>query len=333
MSVGSKIPIKRSYVTLAFGVRVNRKSWYLGLLTGALLGVLLGLLFIYAFRQYAESGRVALPDAPPVTYYTILGDREVTEPSLLSPRASAVAVVPSVAESLEAISPAEEVASVESLVIQSILEKYRIATGLSDVQSLILRGRYIEDGRDFSMKLMVKFPGLVSKTLEDSALKIVCSFDGDQATIEVEDASGETHKQALSDVLYQQAILLEGSVLSLTSDRLPDALVYKWAADQRYDGRNCWTIRRRVSSQESMIHLIDKETNLELVRFVYFMHEGERQQLSLHLSDYRQQGKGYLPFAYTLKLNGEVRGEAQIESIQLNSGLMPWMFSAKESGT
>lgn len=33
-----------------------------------------------------------------------------------------------------------------------------------------------------------------------------------------------------------------------------------------------------------------------------------------------------LPFAYTLRFNGEVRGEANIDSIQLNSGLMPWMF-------
>ena len=316
-------------MTLPFGVRVIRKSWYLGLTTLAVVFVLLGVLLVYALGQYAEevSERVILP----VSSDDIQDPREVDAASRRAQVSSlAPEQDPSVAgESSVGASLTADAEAAEPLSLELILEKYRTAVGLSEVKGVILHGRYVEDEHDFAMKLMVKSPRLVRKVLTDAGLSMVCSYDGDQASIEIEDPEGQLHQQPLSDELYRQAIILEGAVLSLASDKLPDVLVYQWEADQDYEGLNYWTIRRRVSAQQSMIHLLDPETGLERVRFVTFMHEGQRQQLSLHLSDYRQQGQAHLPFAYTLKLNGKVRGEARIESIQLNPGLMLWMFSAK----
>ena len=307
----------RSYVTLPFGVRVVRKSWYLGLVTVAAVAVLLGVLLMYAFRQYTvEVSELSVPSSE-----LLVAQNAGSAASVLS------AAVMSVSDGGDPTNePTDAAVEAEPLSLGSILDKYRTASGMSEVQGIILHGNYAEDGREFAMKLLAKSPGLVRKTLKDDALEMICRYDGETANIEIEDPEGKLHQQALTDALYQQAIILEGAVLALASDQLPDVLAYKWEADQTYDGQACWTIRRRMSTNQSMIHLLDPETGLERVRFVYFMHGGQRQQLSLHLSDYRQQGAGALPFGYTLKFNGKLRGEAKLDSIQLNPGLMPWMF-------
>lgn len=307
---------KHSYVILPFGVRVIRRSWYLGLVTVAVVSILLSVLLLYAFRQYAveSSERSA----------SLLALRAAQNSKIAALEGAVVVASVSGAGAVEAA--VDDAVEAEPLSLESILEKYRTASGMSEVKGVILHGNYNEDGREFTMKLLAKSPGLVRKTLKDDALKMVCSYDGETANVEIEDPEGQMHQQALTDALYQQAIILEGAVLALASDKLPDALAYKWEADQTYEGRVCWTIRRRVSSQQWMVHLLDPETGLERVRFVYFEHEGQRHQLSLHLSGYRQQGAGYLPFGYTLKFNGKLRGEAKLDSIQLNPGLMPWMF-------
>ena len=306
----------RSYVTLPFGMRMIRKSWYLGLATVTIVALLLVGLLMYAFRQYTH-------EMPSRSVLSNSLQAAQAEDGVAFEGAIADLPVPSAGDEAEFGDAAVEA---ESLSLESILEKYRTVSGMSEVQGVILRGEYVEDGRDFTMKLLAKTPGLVRKTLKDDALKMVCSYDGATANIEIEDPEGQMHQQALTDILYQQAIILEGAVLALASDQLPDVLAYKWEADQTYEGQPCWTIRRRMSTQHSMIHLLDVETGLERVRFVHFEHEGQRQQLSLHLSDYRQQGAGQLPFGYVLKFNGKLRGEAKLDSIQLNPGLMPWMF-------
>ena len=214
----------------------------------------------------------------------------------------------------------------ELLSLGFILEKYRTASGLSKVQDVILQGNYNEDGLEFRLKLLAKLPRLVSKTLEDDALEMVYSYDGNTAKLKIEDGEGTKKQQVLTELIYQKAILLEGAVLALASNQLPDVLAYTREEDQTFEGQIYWTIQSRISAQDSIIHLLDTETGLERVRFIYFEHDGERQQLSLQLSDYRQQGEGELPFAYTLKLDGELRCEAKLNSIQLNPGLMRWMF-------
>lgn len=305
----------RSYVILPFGVRVIRKSWYWGLVTVALVFVLLGALLVYSIRQYAAQVSEHVGEVD------IDGDREVGAQVL-----TALGDDSSGDESAGADLLLEKETEEVPLSLETILGKYRSVSGLSEVQGVILHGQYTEDGREFTMKLLAKAPGLVRKNLADDTLKMICRYDGAAATVEIEDPEGEMRSQPLADVLYQRAIILEGAVLSLGSDKLPDVLVYQWEPNQEYEGHTCWTIRRRISTGLSMIHLIDSETGFERVRFVSFMHEGQRQQLSLHLSDYRQLEQGTLPFAYALKLNGELRGEARLDSIQLNPGLMPWMF-------
>lgn len=296
---------KHSYVTLPFGVRVVRRSWYLGLVTVAAVAVLLSVLLLYAFREFASEASGRSASLSELRGIAALQDSEIVAAVSDDGGASA---------------------DVQPLSLRSILETYRTASGMTEVRGVILHGNYVEDGRAFTMKLLTKAPSLVRKTLKDDALTLVCSYDGETAAVEIEHPEGKMHRQVLTDVLYQKAILLEGAVMALGPNELPDVLVYQWQADQVYEGQACWTIRRRMSAQESMIHLLDSETGLERVRYVTFMHEGERQQLSLHLSDYRRQGEGMLPFGYTLKFNGKLRGEAQLDSIQLNPGLMPWMF-------
>jgi hypothetical protein len=297
---------KPSHVTLPLGVRVRRKSWYLALINLAGLSLLFSVLLLYAFWQYTEET---------VVHSVLLAERQADQGEAMD-----------ASEDLLAVASVPTADDGELLSLGFILEKYRTASGLSEVQDVILQGNYNENGFEFRLKLLAKSPRLVSKTLEDDALKMVYSYDGETAKIKIEDAEGEMQQQVLTDLLDQQAIILEGAVLALASSQLPDMLAYTREADQTFEDQIYWAIQRRISAQVSMVHLLDTETGLERVRFVYFVHDGERQQLSLQLSDYRQQGEGKLPFAYTLKFNGKLRGEAKLDSIQLNPGLMRWMF-------
>jgi len=297
---------KPSYVILPLGVRVRRKSWYLALINLAGLTLLFSLLLLYAFWQYTQE--MAVHSVLPAE--TLANQSEAMNASEDLPVASSV---PATVDG-------------KLLWLEFILEKYRTASGLSEVQDVILQGNYIEDDLEFRLKLLAKLPRLVSKTLENEAVEMVYSYDGNSAKLKIEDSEGTEQQQVLTDLLDQQAILLEGAVLALASNQLPDVLAYTREADQTFEGQIYWAIQSRISAQDSIIHLLDTETGLERVRLIYFEHDGERQQLSLQLSDYRQQGEGKLPFGYTLKLNGELRGETKLDSIQLNPGLMRWMF-------
>jgi len=297
---------KPSHVILPLGLRVRRKSLYLALINLAGLTLLFSVLLLYAFWQYTQE----MPVHSVLPPETLANQSEAMNASEDLPVATSVPVTP----------------DGELLSLGFILEKYRTASGLSKVQDVILQGNYNEDGLEFRLKLLAKLPRLVSKTLEDDALEMVYSYDGNTAKLKIEDGEGTKKQQVLTELIYQKAILLEGAVLALASNQLPDVLAYTREEDQTFEGQIYWTIQSRISAQDSIIHLLDTETGLERVRFIYFEHDGERQQLSLQLSDYRQQGEGELPFAYTLKLDGELRCEAKLNSIQLNPGLMRWMF-------
>ena len=285
---------------------MRRKSLYLVLINLAGLMLLLFALLLYAFWLYTqETGvRAVLPSEGQANQSQAM---EASEDLLAT----------------TSVSAADDG---ELLSLGFILEKYRTASGLSEVQDVILQGNYIEDGLESRLKLLAKLPRLVSKTVEDDAIKMVYSYDGKTARLKIEDGEGTIEQQVLTELVDQKALFLEGAVLALASNQLPDVLVYTREEDQTFEGQTYWTIQSRLSAQDSVIHLLDTETGLERVRFIYFEHDGERQQLSLQLSDYRQQGEAKLPFGYTLKLNGELRSETKLDSIQLNRGLMRWMF-------
>lgn len=324
----SSSPRKRSYVVLPFGIRVIRKSWYIGLLAAAASLLIFSMLMLYVVRQqmHAREVREARVRAAVSTAIVDVAQPEVAALPVVT---SAKELPPNGAPRAAAVNSDESselAGGLPPVTLELILEKHRTASSMSDVNGAILRGRYVEDGRDFALKLMAKSPDLVRKDLRDSDLHMVYSFDGQVATIEVAGPDRELHAQPLADELHQQVLMIEGSLFALCPGVLPDELIFAREPDQLYEGRTCWTIRRRVSSFHSMIHLIDSETGLESVRFREIVHAGQTHQISVHLSDYRSEGEGLFPYAYTLKMDGQVRGQAQLESVKLDPGLMPWMF-------
>jgi hypothetical protein len=304
---------KRSYVTLPLGIRVNRRSLYIGSSSFALVLLLLMAVCLYAFSKYQADTQHAL---------TLVEPLPVEGRSPVAQQILAEAAQGSIADAEEA----------GAVTVQSILASYRAASGLSELQSLIVHSSYLEGGRTFSMDLAAKAPGLVRKTLSDPTTKITCSFDGEAVQIKVEDTTGQGATQQVQDVLYRQAIMLEGALFALASSDPYLEMLHRREADQTYASQLCWTIVSHSPLRQPITHLIDSETGYERARYVTCMHEGQSHQLSVHLSDYRPHGGGHLPFRYTLKIDGVSRGEARIESIQINPGLMPWMFSANATG-
>lgn len=176
-----------SYVTLPLGIRVNRRSLYIGSSSFALVLLLLMAVCLYAFSKYQADAQHALTLVEPLP---VQGRSPVAQQILAEAAQGSIA-------------DAEEAGAV---TVQSILASYRTASGLSELQSLIVHGSYLEGGRTFSMDLAAKAPGLVRKTLSDPTTKITCSFDGEAVQIKVEDPTGQGATQQVQDALYRQPI-------------------------------------------------------------------------------------------------------------------------------
>lgn len=306
----------RTYIHLPFAYRVRRKEFYRFIVTSVLL-LAFTVLIPWAIYCYTLDASVS-------------AGSQIVEPTGVVPYASLEPLLDrspiAAASVLNTAADANAQPAIVSLA--SILAKYRTATGLREVQSLLLHGSYLEDGRKFEMKLAAKAPNLVSKNLSDDELEMVCRYNGSKATIEIATgAPGQAVTQALEDAIYERAIILEGAFLSL-ADFGTELLTprYAWQADQMYDGKPCWTVVSQLPGTPEISHLLDQESGFELVRYLDLVVEGSKHQLSIHFSDFRQHDALHLPHAYTLKVNGAIRGQARVDSIQRNPGLMPWMF-------
>jgi len=312
---------RRKYVHLPFAYRVRCHIFYRFLFVSCLL--VAAVIFLpFAFYQYFSEDSLFeynLPEALARQY----GASRPVDP--LSSLAEAIGGNDAPPTQMEA-ETAPEVSPTE-ISLQSILETYRAATGLRDTQSLFLHGEYVEDGRRFEMKLAAKAPDLVRKTLNDEKLSMICSYDGETATVEVDPGTGQNVSQAIEDPLYQNAIILEGAFLSL-ADTGVELLSprHSWEPEQAYEGKAHWTVASRLPDSPLIHHLIDPDTGFERVRYLEVAVEGTRHQISMHFSDFRESGGHTLPHAYEIKVNGTLRGQGRIHSIQSNRGLMPWMF-------
>jgi len=311
------LKMRSKRVHLPFGFRVKPRTLRVFLLTSVVLSFFVVGLPLYLFLFQPAIERNAAPVAP-----------EVSLPEQASSVPAVSSVPPAIVSQIQSPAPAEAEPSIEpeELTLDSILEKYRAATGLNEVNSLLLHGTYFEDGRRFEMKLATKAPNLIRKTLTDANLEMACIFDGQSARIEV--AQGDqTVSNALEDVLYRNAIILEGAFLALAGGTLAEVQPdYLWQPDQVYDGRACWTVVSQIPGYPQINHLIDTESHVERVRYLDVPVGEKRHQVSIHFNEFRQQADCLLPHAYTLKVDGATRGEATLTSVQRNPGLMPWMF-------
>jgi len=297
------IKSKRLHLPLGFRVRPRALIYFLAI--SAAVGGFVVCIPLYFYWQ-------DLKDPTPVVPIKALASEQVEEEA-----AHADEVVGDIGQDNELESVA--------LTLDLILEKHRSAIGLEGAQSILLSGKYVEDGREFEMKLAAKMPTQIRKTLRDPKVEIACIFDGENARVEVT-RDEERVTQVLDDVLYQNAMILEGAMMSLGMHLEDTNAQYHRGKDQTYEGRNCWTIVSLIPGTPVMSHLIDPETGLESARYLNLVVDEKPHQVSLHFSDYRAVDSFHFPHVYILKIDGKTRGSATIESVKYNPGLMPWMF-------
>lgn len=241
----------------------------------------------------------------------------------------------------EASLPAERPASestiadedAEPLTLQSLLTQHRHVTGLSGITGLILHGSYIEDGAHYALDLSMRAPELVRKNVSADDIEITCCSDGTTGTLRVRRSQGETTFRDMRDDLYRYTLLLEGATMRLTGDWGQghwDQGDWDYTLISKNEGDSGnWLIASNGPSEITLTHLIDPETGYELERSVEVRVDGQLNKLTLHLSDYRRIGNACLPYHYSLSVNGTLRGESKIDTIQLNPGLPSWLFTLK----
>lgn len=219
----------------------------------------------------------------------------------------------------------ELIAAPEVISLDTVLNLHRETLGLNSVQSVLLSGTYLEQGNQFEMKLAAKAPGLVRKAMSAPDFQLTCVHDGIRARVEI--TQGDVSQTKLmEDALYAHAVILEGSFLALAANAAEPRPEYSLEDDQTYMEKPCWTVRSQVLGGPVIYHLIDQDTGFERVRYINLSIGVNSHQLSLHLADFRAQAAFHFPHAYTLKINGEVRGRAELTSVKYNQGVMPWMF-------
>lgn len=283
---------KRKHVLLPLGIRIQRRIFYGILVATPFLLVAIALILL------------------------LFGPQVTNDPSEPAQRKK------------ETTLPVEEVE--EKISLASILEKYRAVSGLQEVNSVLISGRYVEDSRRFEMILASKAPAFVSKSLQDNNTEIVLSFDGAKAIITVEENGGKSVTKKLEHGIYRSAFLLEGLSLGLAGTSGSEVRVnHALEANQVYEGRECWTVLSQLPGCPTMTHLIDCVSGYERARYLTMIENGQSLQISLHFSGHRKSGQYLLPHRYKLVVNGVTRGQAFIQSIQVNSGIMPWMFSSR----
>lgn len=287
---------KRSYVTLLFGIRVNRSSLYKGLALSAFALVMIGLLIglsVHSQRTPATTQPIALDSA------------QADEPIIQTE-----------------LPVTETVHSVET-----VLAEHRAKTGLLNTESILFKGSYIEDGRNFTLTLASKSPNMARKTLTNQKIDINCGYDGENGYVRIKQPDGTETDETLSNPIFLATIRLEAAQLALAAHpKEEEEMHYSLEASQDYKGKNCWIILSRRPNGPAITHVIDPETTFELARYSTYIIDKNPIQFAVHYSDYRTKGDITRPYAYEITVNGQVRGTATIESIQTNPGLATWMF-------
>ena len=172
------------------------------------------------------------------------------------------------------------------ITVDSILDAHRKATGLGQISSLILRGRYQENGQQYQMSLVSKTPNLFRKSLKGNELDMLIVFDGEGTLLRTRSADGEEISRSIEDSVYRSALILEGAFLALA----PASVALNASAktrygrdvDQVYDGSPCWTILSQMPGLPSISHLIDSETGFERVRYLTLQIDNQDYQISIH---------------------------------------------------
>ena len=190
-------------------------------------------------------------------------------------------------------------------------------------------GTYKEGDRLYDMAFSVRTPEMVRKRISDEAVEVVFVSSGASGEIRTTPTKGGQVTRAMrEDDLYWYVLVLEGAMFRLAGSE-SENFSYGFSPAETKDG-----FQRILSVGPSgvpLTHLIDEDSWLEVERSLEVRINGRPHILTLVLEDHRavDDGKAMLAHRLRFKVNGSERGLILIDSIRLNPGLAPWMFTFK----
>lgn len=210
----------------------------------------------------------------------------------------------------------------EPMDASAVLDFYWGQAGMADLESLVYLGEYIENGSSFEWRYMVKTPHFARKEIRNEQMEVHTSYDGDTAQLRVEGADGQVVEQEMEASLYRLTAILEATFLPREwNDRLGLDGELK-----EHDSNACWVLSQQVEAGALVAHWIDSEFGLERVRVMPFVADGSEHELAIHFVGYRKLEGRLVPEELLYKLDDTLLARARVETVQFNSGLMPWMF-------
>lgn len=193
--------------------------------------------------------------------------------------------------------------------------------GWAQVSSLRLQGRFSSQGEHFTFTAYRKKPDLFKYILKSDEREIIYGYDGTRAW---------THRRrpASAPQLLQRP---DGDHL-ISNALFGSHLLYPYAAGKviRYidtlpfQGRLCDLLQVELGNGHRLDYYLDLHTHREVRRTSLEPRSGHR--LSLDFADYDSSGPIPIPTRVVFQSDAQPAGSLELERIQFNPGIMPWMF-------
>jgi len=190
------------------------------------------------------------------------------------------------------------------------------------IESLRVTGSLYVGDRELEMAAYQKKPNLIKMTLVSKNGSLILGYDGEQAWRHLPNTKDESAAPMVSEEARRFVHVSSFGNFLLYPYRLGKTISFIDTVP--LNGNICHQIRVTLETDFQIDYYIDIRTYLE-TKVVNFDIENQRTN-SIIFSDYRWEAGMPVAQKVVNYENGQVVSQIDIEEVQVNTGVMPWMF-------
>lgn len=220
-------------------------------------------------------------------------------------------------------SPAEQ--------IEEILAFHLQMTGLSQVKSYRLDGKYSTGALRMGLRMQAKQPNFYRLRLQGLDSWITFGFNGKSSWIDQSQAIIDEANSGLK-TLNETMMHLECTIpiLSWLYESKLHLKALKRLPDAAWGGRRFYVLEDSMSFRFPVVHYIDAESGREVRRTIDFELNNEPRNVEIRYYDPIENLTFSFPSGFELSLDGKTLSSATFSKVDFNKGLLSILFE-KES--
>ncbi|WP_309396100.1 hypothetical protein [Cerasicoccus maritimus] len=306
------------------GIRVDKKSFWIGFCFVSLVLVLAGSIPLYLVLSSRAQQPAQMAEQTPEQE----GKTEEEGPL------SGIEAAPLRDSFQELKSAALKRIDDPASMVEEILTGNAQATGWDKARTYSLEGTLKTSSREYLLNLFVKAPNQVRQVLTIEEMKITTIFNGASGALQAKDFTKNREMDREMTVAQNISLLMAS---------IPSMPLWQYAENEealRYEGKRsmhgmmCHVIVNEAHAPYTIEHFIDIDQLVERYRTMEGLDENDQTiQIEVAFSDYQRQGGFYAPSQILVheKSAIEVNSEFTIEKWRFNHGLLPSLFQLDNS--